>query len=276
VDRIGRGSLYVDALTLSILGGIQPNKLKAYTSDAFQGGAGDDGLLQRLQVVAWPDGLSEYRDVDREPNEKARDRAFRVFEAIAGIDPLGVGATKNFAPNGISFMRFAPEAQDLFNPWRSKLERRLRSGELKDCPAFESHMAKYRSLMPSLALIFHLVNVADGGEPGPVSLEVAETAVAWCEFLEAHARKVYAPELLPDVSAAHAVAEKIKSGAVTDEMQVRELYRNGWSGLKSSDVVWSALKELERLGWLRVVTLRTHGAPSHVVVLHPELRGDKA
>ena len=276
VDRIGRGSLYVEAMTLSVLGGIQPNKLRAYTSDAFKGGAGDDGLLQRIQVVAWPDGLNKWRDVDREPDEKARDRAFHVFREIDKIDPLGVGATKNFAPNGIPSMRFAPDAQEVFNGWRSKLERRLRSDEFKDCPAFESHLAKYRSLMPSLALIFHLAGVVDGGTPGPVSLAAAKMAVAWCEFLEAHARKVYAPELMPGASAAHALAKKIKLGAVVDGTPVRDLYRNGWSGLSSSDAVWSALKELERLGWLRVVTLSTRGAPSHVVALHPELRGGEA
>ena len=44
VDRIGRGTLSVPALCLSILGSIQPGKIVGYIADTLHGGAGDDGL----------------------------------------------------------------------------------------------------------------------------------------------------------------------------------------------------------------------------------------
>ena len=34
-------------------------------------------------------------------------------------------------------------------------------------PVWRSHVAKYRSLMPSLALIGHLIDGVDGGPTGP-------------------------------------------------------------------------------------------------------------
>jgi len=58
-----------------------------------------------------------------------------------------------------------------------------------------NHLSKYRSLMPSLALLFQLVNPEPWGPDWPlhtqVSMTAAQLAVAWCEYLEAHARRVY-------------------------------------------------------------------------------------
>lgn len=48
-------------------------------------------------------------------------------------------------------------------------------------------LAKYRSLVPSLALLIHL---ADGGR-GPVSLSALDKAVGWARYLFSHARRIY-------------------------------------------------------------------------------------
>ncbi len=76
VDRIGRGSLHVPALCLSILGTIQPGSLSSYVWAATQGKEGDDGLLQRFQLLVWPDTLKEWRNVDRWPDAEAKGRAY--------------------------------------------------------------------------------------------------------------------------------------------------------------------------------------------------------
>ena len=46
--------------------------------------------------------------------------------------------------------------------------------------------------MPALALIFHLIDGVDAGTRGPVSRAAAAQAAAWCEYLAAHARRLYA------------------------------------------------------------------------------------
>lgn len=56
-DRIGRGTIHVPALAVSVIGGIQPGKLQRYIAEALSDGGGADGLLQRLQLLVWPDGL---------------------------------------------------------------------------------------------------------------------------------------------------------------------------------------------------------------------------
>ncbi len=64
-------------------------------------------------------------------------------------------------------LRFDPEAQELFDAFRDTLERRLRSEAMAATPAFESHLAKYRSLMPTLALLVETIEaVARGRQPG--------------------------------------------------------------------------------------------------------------
>jgi len=56
-----------------------------------------------------------------------------------------------------AYFRFDPAAQERFFQWWRELE----NGVLRraEHPMLLEHLAKYRSLMPSLA--FHLINVAD-------------------------------------------------------------------------------------------------------------------
>ncbi|MDZ7697631.1 MAG: DUF3987 domain-containing protein [Deltaproteobacteria bacterium] len=66
-----------------------------------------------------------------------------------------------------AYLRFDDKAQVVFDEWYGELMTKL---EGDDHPVLLEHMGKYRSLMPSLALIFHLVEVADGvAQAGPVS-----------------------------------------------------------------------------------------------------------
>lgn len=139
-------------------------------------------------------------------------------------------------------------------------------------PAFESHLAKYRSLFPALALLLHLVAVVTGAQAGGVSLEAAQLAAAWCEYLEEHAKKLYAAEVAPGLDAARALAEHLQAGDVRDGQSVRDLYLPGWAGLATVARVDAALTVLEGAGWLRVSSLDTGGRPSRVVSLHPDFR----
>jgi len=273
VDRIGRGTLHVEALCLSVLGGIQPGRLASYVRGAIGGEEDADGLVQRLQVLVWPDEFGDWRGVDRWPEKEARERAFVVFDRLANLDAREIGAEQ--PDEDLPFLRFAPDAQGLFLEWRHDLEARIRSEAVKAAPAFEAHLAKYRSLFPKLALILHLVDVADGARPGPVTLKAARLAAAWTEFLEAHARKVYAEELAGNVSGAHALAEKIRAGAVVDRMTVRSIAERDWSGLHGSGRVFEAAEGLEALGWLRIEETTSGpagGRPSTLVRIHPKFR----
>lgn len=271
VDRVGSGTLHVPALSLSVLGGVQPGKLFVYVKDAIRGQKGDDGLLQRFQVLVYPDDKQGWENIDRAPDFKAREIVYDLFERLEELNMGEFGLTKDEAENSIPGVRFEPEAQSLFNHWRAKLEKQLRSDHF-DCPALESHLAKYRSLMPSLSLLFWLLDfVTSRGRP-KVSAGAAEMAVAWCEFLQEHARKIYSPTLGADVRCAHQLLKKVKSGAVRDNDTVRAIYRKQWATLDTTDKVDDALAVLEQYGWIKIDQEPCRGGASRKIFLHPSLQ----
>lgn len=263
-DRIGRGTLHIDAATVSVLGGIQPGPLASYVREAAGDGRGADGLLQRFQLLVWPDELTAWRNVDRWPDTGAKNAAFEVFERLADLDPLAVGGRDD---DGLPYLRFDPAAQEAFDAWRHDLETRLRGGEPE---IIEAHLSKFRSLVPSLALLCHL---ADQPHGGPVTLAAMLRAADWCEYLEAHARRLYALGMGADYSAAHALAARIRRGDVPDGSTPRDIYRAGWANLDKA-AAYRALEALEDCGWLRleeVPTGKVGGRPSLIVRLNPKL-----
>ncbi|WP_245693479.1 YfjI family protein [Deferrisoma camini] len=261
-DRIGRGTVEIEAACVSILGGIQPGPLSQYLRATLAGGAGDDGLLQRFQVTVWPDPPKSWRNVDRLPDSRARDAAFGLFERLAHLDPAQVEAEPGEPP----FLRFDATAQEVFDAWRAELERRLRVGTEAD--AFEAHLAKYRSLVPSLALLLHLAD----GNTGPVGEVAVVGAVAWADYLEAHARRLYGVALDPALAAARELDRRIRRGDLPDVFTAREVYRKCWR-LLDVDGTRAALDYLVDLGRVFEEPVDTGGRPSVRYRAHPALVG---
>lgn len=265
-DRIGRGTIHVDAVCLSLLGGIQPNKLQSYVADALDGGTGDDGLLQRFQLAVYPETPTKWTLVDRIPDRDAQARVTRIFEIVDRL-------------TGETVIHFDPAGQSLFDAWLTKLQTRIYSGDI-GTPALESHLSKYKKLMPALGLLFHVADWADSqiqATPmpiGPITLQAAMLAGAWCDYLELHARKIYAGVMNPDVQAAHILGYKIRDGKVSHGCGIRDIYRNQWSGLHKKETVYAAVGVLEDCGWLRLQTVKgDEGRPSDRIDLHPKFRG---
>ena len=264
-DRIGRGTLDIAAAILSVMGGIQPGPLSEYLRRASLGGAGDDGLLQRFQLAVWPDCPSSWRNVDRIPDSKARQAAFEACERLDNLEAVALAAERDEFES-VPFLRFGDEAQERFNDWRAELEPRLRSGS--EHPAIESHLAKYRSLIPSLALLIHLVDEPDGG---PVTLEALERAIDWGSYLESHARRVYGSIANPSSGAAKALAAKIEAGALQNGFTLRDVYRPGWSGLIDRSDAQAAVDVLIDHDWLASETIDTGGRPQTVYRINPHV-----
>ena len=226
IDRIGRGSIHVEACCVSILGGIQPSRLRTYLSEALKDGPSNDGLMQRFQVLVYPDPPRDWRYVDRPPNSAAIESAEQVYRRLANMDPAQPLR-----------LRFEPSAQELFIAWLGELEGKLRADKLH--PALVCHLAKYRSLMPSLALLFE---VADGGAE-EVSLLHAQQAAALCEYLEGHAQRVYSMIISPERLAAAELGSRLAKGWKGAEgmFTVRDVYQNDWRGLFTPNAVRRAL-----------------------------------
>ena len=124
------------------------------------------------------------------------------------------------------YLRFSDEAQEVFKTWYMDLQNRLDDNE-DDHPAIIEHLGKYRSLMPSLALIFHLVEYADGTASGPVSKAATLQACLWCQYLESHARRLYGLALDSGQMAAAALSKKIEGGKLEVPFTVPKIQRKG-------------------------------------------------
>jgi len=263
-DRIMRGTIRIPAVNISLCGTTQPNRIAGYMRESLR--SFDDGMVQRLQLLAWPDFGGTFREVDRYPDTEARQKAQECFADLAEMDVRESGAKWEEAtgPLGVPFLRFAEDAQELFSDWRGGLEQRLRSDELT--PSLMAHLSKYRGLVPRLALICHLAN----NGYGPVSLEAARQALGWADYLESHAVRAYASLALDNSEAARAIWRRLRKGDLAQPFTARDIHQKGWSGLTDKDRLTAGLGALVEALRLRAVKVETGGRPSLTYHVNPK------
>ena len=258
-DRIGRGTIEIVAVTLSIIGGIQPSILKTYINNAISGQSGDDGLLQRFQLLVYPDIKKNWQYIDKAPNKLAIDKAYKVFEAINTINP-----------DSQIKVRFSTGAQTYFVEWLTELEGKLRNNNYH--PAIESHLTKYRSLIPSLALIIHIADHPDKFAES-VGEKALLKALEWGDYLESHAMRIYGIGIDSDNDNALLIAERFNK--LGDSFTKRDIQRKGWTGLKNNSVIQTALDLLVSNGYLKErQEVPTNGRPTTTYMINPRLEAD--
>ncbi|MDP2800814.1 MAG: DUF3987 domain-containing protein [Phreatobacter sp.] len=167
VDRVGRGTISVANLSVSIIGGIQPDRL------AELQGLQSDGLLQRfVPVFVGPGRVADDRPVPP-------DGFAAMVEQAASVAPMEF----TFDNKALAVMeRFRQRTHDLQGAAETAL------------PGFAQFVGKLDGLFGTFALLFH---VADGLEPdGWMADRVpAETAARverlFADFIMPHAFEFY-------------------------------------------------------------------------------------
>ncbi|GAB1407228.1 hypothetical protein MASR1M8_11470 [Thermomonas brevis] len=252
VDRIGRGTIRVEACAVSILGGMQPGKLATYVRGAVNGGFNDDGLIQRFQLAVYPNQPRDWRLSDKPGKPESEAAAWEAMQRLRNLNPEAVGARQAHDCD-VPYLPFDAEARELLKEWMEALMQRLRSDAEPEW--MESHLSKYRSLAGRLALLLHLAD----GHGGPIPADTLARALDWCTYLEAHARRIYAPAMDGGVTAAHALLAK--RNELPGPFTLRDVYRKGWAGL-GRDEVSEAAEVLAEYGHLRAESIDTGGRPS--------------
>lgn len=272
-DRIGRGTIDIEAVCVSIIGTIQPGKLIPYIRNAVSQGVSDDGLMQRFQLAVYPDPINEWNYQDNYANTDAKNVAYEVFDRLAKMEapePIESG-------DDIFYTHFDSDAQELFIEWWTALEKKIRSDDIH--PAIEAHLAKYRSLAPSLALIIALADCEDLTSDFQVKKSAFIKAAAWCDYLESHANRIYGIATEPDLDNAKTILKKIKAGKLVEDGEIinpvkpGDIQRKKWAGLTQTESVKQALYKLEEYGYVRSknITHETGGRPSLVFEIHPQV-----
>lgn len=263
VDRVERGTQRIPRAYLCMMGGFQPGVLAAYVQQTMDGGRGDDGLVQRFQMLTYPDFPKGLVEVDRAADQAAADRMRDAVLRLRRLTPAAVGAQIE-QNGGRGYLHFADDAQAKYDNARKKIETAARSG--KHSAPISNHLAKMPGTIAKLALIIHLI---DGG-CGPVSVAATKRALLWFKYLFDHAQRVYGMSGTAHVNAAKHLLYKIQKGKLGQQFTPREVKRKGWSGLTTDDAVGGALDLLVQTNWLRVSAQDTGGRPAEVYTVHPQ------
>jgi hypothetical protein len=180
VTRISRGSSYIENLSVSMLGGIQPEPIRKIADESA-----DDGLLQRLLPIILRHAV-EGRD---EPQSDIVAEYSALINRLHNVSNPMFGGSE-MATN----LRFDEGAQNL----RQELERRHL--ELQSIEALNrklaAHIGKYDGIFARLCVVWHCVENAGGRLPAVITEATARRAAALLHgFLLPHAVAFYAGTL---------------------------------------------------------------------------------
>ncbi|WP_375685557.1 YfjI family protein [Bartonella sp. TT110JLCBS] len=233
-DRIGRGTIFIPNATISIIGGIQPSRIIPIIQ-AMHHGTNNDGLLQRFQMLVWPDERKERLWVDRPPNQKAWESYQGIFRSLYD-KPLG-------SPKHPITIRFSAEAQEMFRVWWENFQRTIKGGHFSS--SLQAHLLKMNKTIPTLALIFEL---SEGGR-FEINRDALERALYWEEYLISHAKRLYAANDTLTAERAKLIVERCD--LLPNVFTARDIYRRCWRSLKDNGAVKQALELLCRCNYIR-------------------------
>ncbi|RWM96169.1 MAG: DUF3987 domain-containing protein [Mesorhizobium sp.] len=234
INRIGRGVTLLPNLSVSLLGGIQPDAIRRVAADAT-----DDGLLQRLFPIVL------------RPATIGRDAPLPPVQAVYEFTILMLNGTR--AP-GLG-LRFDDEAQSV----RQKLEARharLMAAELVN-PKLASHIGKLDGLFARLCVVWHAIeNVQAITLPGTITGELAGRVADFVRvFLLPHAVAFYSGVLglSDDADRLKAVAAYIIAHRLP-QITVRDVQRGDGAMRKIAKAdVLPILEQLTALSWVAEV-----------------------
>lgn len=235
VNRISRGTLHVANLSISLLGGIQPDAIRRAVAEAV-----DDGLIQRLNPIVLrpaapgkdvptPDVVGAYEGLI----ERLRNVKLCLFDA--------------------DVLRFAPGAQEVQRRLASLHHDLLHVEAIN--PKLASHFGKYDGFFARLCVVWHCLENSEADSLPPlISQDTAERVAAFLHrFLRLHALAFYGAllglsdehETLQDVGG-HILAHREKEVITNRDLQraTRKTKALDRDGAKK------VFERLEAMGWL--------------------------
>lgn len=268
VDRKETGTTHIARLFIVISGGVQPSVLGMVVRDARQNGAANDGLIQRFQLMVYPDNCSAPKEVDRAADELAETRAMDAVERLRSITPAEIEAEADLNSGG-GILHFSDAAQTGFTDLRHKIDSKAQDPACD--PLLASHYSKMPGAIAKLAMLIHLL---DGGK-GDITWDAMAKAARWSVYMKGHAKRIYSLSHLADEADAGVLLKRIKAGGLTDGFTAHDIMRKGWAGLNKDTNVEAALASLVATGWLRPQTTAAGlGRPTVKYLIHPKARGD--
>lgn len=257
VERMGRDPVYIDRLTVGVLGGIQPDRLRSLLLKAD-----DDGLLARFLPV-WPDPAPVKRP------EALPDEGF-IEGAIARLLSLDMPVDDQ-GHKRPWFVPFADPARDLLDTFRQA----VRVWESDAEGLLLSFIGKLPGLAVRLSLVLGMMEWASGeaDEPHVVTVEHFGRAAHLVEsYLLPMARRAYAERMgSPAQRSARALAALIREEGWTS-FSTRDVRRKERSQLQDMEAINPAIRLLESADLICAIDLPRSakgGAPKRLYSVNP-------
>lgn len=242
LNRIARGASYIPNCSISLLGGIQPEPIRAIANDTH-----DDGLVQRLLPVILRPGKVG-RDV---PSDGTLADYERLIERLEVMRPPERGGAIGY-DDPASPLRLDDNARRT----RERLEQEhldLVSALEAVSPKLAAHFGKYDGLFARLCVLWHCVDHSDQLQPpAEISGNTAERVAEFMErFLRPSAIAFYAGML--GMSAGHEQLVDLASwivGSEVSEVKARDVQSSSQSFRHvTADEVRLLCEKLEAFGW---------------------------
>ncbi|KJS40331.1 MAG: hypothetical protein VR71_23545 [Roseovarius sp. BRH_c41] len=259
VERMGREPLTIDRLSIGVLGGIQPDRLKSllFNSD-------DDGLLARfVPIHPQPAPL-------RRPQPWTDDALMeKLIERLLSLD-LVADETGGVRP---WFISLNEEACDLMDKFRQK----IRGWEVGLEGLMLSFIGKLPGLAARVSLVLAHLDWASEGEQEPREITAAQFGRA-TRLVEAYllpmARRAYADSATPKAErAARKLVEVIKEHGWQSftARQVMRLEITGVARKVDLDPALSALEDGECIRLTETAPNPKGGRPQRLYAVNPAL-----
>lgn len=263
VERMGRDPLTIDRLTIGVMGGIQPDRLKSllFKSD-------DDGLLARFLPI-WPDPAPLRRPqawADEALMEAALARLLRL-----DLETDGEGESHP------CFVPFTEPARDMMDEFRQA----VRGWEAGAEGLLLSFLGKLPGLTARLALVLAFLDFAAEGAEEPHEIEVAHFGRA-AHLVEAYllpmARRAYSDASTPKADRAARRLVGIIREQGWDRFASRDVLRLDRAGLGTAADLNPALAALEEGDAIRAIdppVNASRGRPQRLFIVNPALHGGR-
>lgn len=265
VNRVSRKPFLIENLSISIIGGIQPDAIRRIMQDAT-----DDGLIQRFfPVVLRPAKIGK----DDMPND-----AIQEYDALVErMRQLTVEGTF-WQPEGAD-LTFDAAAQALRSELEEKHHHMVASMETVN-KKMSSHLGKYDGMLCRLCVLFHAIENANAEVlPATIKHETAERAARFLhEYIMKHAMAFYFNMI--GVSDDQDVIEDIAGYIIAHKVEkvTMSTFHHGSTRMRkfTRREIEPICDQLEALGWLDEVKIRGERMTAKVNPRVHEIYSEKA
>lgn len=241
LNRIARGACYIPNCSIGLLGGIQPEPIRAIANDSH-----DDGLIQRLLPVILRTG-NVGRDVPSDGAVVAYERLVERLEVMS--PPMRTNSAYGDKPASLQFDDSARAVRERLEAEHLDLVRALETIS----PKLAAHYGKFDGLFARLCVLWHCIETEQGTQPAElISGHTAERVAAFmADFIRPSSIAFYAGLL--GMSAGHEDVIALASWIVAeglDEVKARDVQSSSQSFRHyTAEQVRTLCEKLEAFGW---------------------------